>query len=232
MRRKTALIIVGLQNDYLPGGVVAVPEGDEVIPIINGLMGHADFIVATQEWHPLRHISFFTSHPGKADGDLLVVDGMSVRLTAPHCVQNTFGARLAGGLEKTLIHRIFRTGRDAKVPSESAFYDARRMHVSGLDDYLKGHGVRSIIVTGMPTEGAVKATALTGIDLGYQAALVCDACRGLDRVPGDVESALANIERGGVAIRWATAYGVDRTPRLAHNTNLSPGLGIGSTEEG
>lgn len=118
-----ALIVIDVQNDFLPGGALPVADGDEVIPIINRLMDDFEIIVATQDWHPADHASFFTSHEGKASFDEIQLDGLNQTLWPPHCVQDTLGAEFSNELRIDRFTRVFRKGTDRKIDSYSGFYD-------------------------------------------------------------------------------------------------------------
>ena len=195
-----ALVIVDVQNDFCPGGSLAVPEGDRVVPIINGLMPRFDLVVAAQDWHPADHGSFAANHPGRKPGEVIELDGLEQLLWPVHCVQGTAGAELHPELNRAGITRVFQKGIDRNVDSYSGFFDNGRRQATGLGDYLRQQGVTDVCVCGLATDYCVKATALDALELGFATCLVEDACRGVDLSPGDVERAIAHMAEAGVRV--------------------------------
>src|SRR3954464_12124852 len=155
-----ALIIVDLQIDFCPGGALPVPQGDLVIPIINRLQEKFELIIATQDWHPANHGSFAANHPGCRIGEMIDLNGLPQILWPMHCVQNTAGAEFAPTLETDRIERIFQKGTDPAIDSYSGFFDNGHRKATGLGDYLKQRGVKSIYIAGLATDYCVKFTAL------------------------------------------------------------------------
>ena len=143
----SALILVDLQNDFCPGGSLAVKEGDQVVPVVNELQKLFGLIVATKDWHPPGHASFETLWP-------------------PHCVQGTAGAEFVAGLDTSRVARVFLKGTDSEIDSYSGFFDNEHRRAPGLDDYLKGRGVTEVFVVGLATDYCVKFTALDARQLG------------------------------------------------------------------
>ncbi|HVA50312.1 MAG TPA: bifunctional nicotinamidase/pyrazinamidase [Pirellulales bacterium] len=195
----TALLLVDLQNDFLPGGALPVPDGDAILPVANRLQAHFDLVIATQDWHPPNHVSFAASHPGKRVGDAIEMDGTEQRLWPVHCVQNTHGAALAGALDTRRIAHVVQKGTDPSVDSYSGFFDFRGRATS-LADYLRQRGAYSIYLVGLATDYCVKATALDARRLGLGVVLVADGCRGVDAATGDVGRALDDMANAGVLI--------------------------------
>jgi nicotinamidase/pyrazinamidase len=195
-----ALILVDLQNDFLPGGALAVPRGDEVLPVANRLMPRFAIIFATQDWHPASHVSFAANHPGRRPGDVIDADGIPQVLWPVHCVQNTRGAELAETLDCRRITGRIRKGTDPRVDSYSGFFDNGRRHATQLHDELQSRGVDHVYLLGLATDYCVKHTALDARELGYRVSLVTDGCRGVDLKPGDVQAALAEMQRAGVEL--------------------------------
>lgn len=195
-----ALVMVGLQRDFLPGGAMPVPRGDAVIPLANRLQGRFKFVVATQEWHPLNHASFAANHSGKAPGDEVKIKGTKRILRPSYCVQNTEGAKLAPDLQLARVNRIFTTGTEPEVDSYSAFFDQGHLKATGLGTYLKAKKVREVYVLGLATEHAVKFTALDARMLGFKVFVIEDACRGMDRKPGDAAAAVDEMKKSGIKI--------------------------------
>ena len=195
-----ALILVDLQNDFCPGGALAVPEGDEVIPVVNRLLPHFELVLATQDWHPADHGSFAAMHEGKKPGDLIELAGMSQVLWPVHCVQNTPGAALHANLNRQPIAKVFRKGTDRTIDSYSGFFDNARRKATGLGDYLKAQAVRELYICGLATDYCVKFTVLDAVDLGWKTHLVEDACRGIDLRAGDVQRAIEQMKAKGVDV--------------------------------
>lgn len=195
-----ALILVDLQNDFLPGGALGVPEGDAVIPVANRVQEMFDLIVATQDWHPDTHGSFATNHPNRKPGELHELGGLPQVLWPVHCVQNTGGAAFAPGLQTKRITRIFPKGTDPDIDSYSGFFDNGRKKATGLGDYLKGLGTTDVYVLGLATDYCVKATALDAQQLGFQTHVILDGCRDVNLQPGDVDRAIAELRQAGVNI--------------------------------
>jgi nicotinamidase/pyrazinamidase len=193
---KRALIIIDVQNDFLPGGSLAVPQGDQIIPIINGLMDHFDLILATQDWHPPDHGSFASQH-NKQPGDQILLKGIPQTLWPDHCIQGTPGARLSPLLHLDRISHIFRKGVDRYVDSYSAFYDMARLRSTGLTPYLHTHSITHLYITGLATDYCVKYSVLDALLDGFRTYLVTDACRGINLHPRDVEMALEEMRAAG-----------------------------------
>jgi nicotinamidase/pyrazinamidase len=195
-----ALILVDIQNDFLPGGALAVPRGDEVIPVANRLQTRFDLLVATQDWHPARHGSFASRHPGRKPGELAELGGLPQVLWPDHCVQGSSGAAFAPGLEMNRVETIFRKGTDPGIDSYSGFFDNGHRKSTGLGDYLKGRGADEIYLLGLATDYCVKFTALDARQLGFRTFLVEDGSRGVELQPGDVARAIEEMREAGVRI--------------------------------
>jgi len=195
-----ALILVDIQNDFLPGGALGVPCGDEVIPAANELIESADIVVATQDWHPRDHGSFAGNHEGSSPGDLVSLAGLEQRLWPDHCIQGTPGAEFASGLNTDAIEAIFRKGTSRDIDSYSGFFDNGHRKSTGLAGYLCEREVTGVTICGLATDYCVKFTALDSIAAGFETTLVPAACRGVDLTPGDVDRAIAAMEAAGVKI--------------------------------
>lgn len=193
----TALIIVDVQNDFCPGGALAVAGGDLVVPVINAMLPRFDVVVATQDWHPRDHASFAANHSGTQVGQVIELGGLAQVLWPPHCVQNTVGADLRADLDMSGLDGLFKKGTDPLVDSYSGFFDNGRRHATGLGDYLKGRGVTSVFVCGLATDYCVKWTALDALSLGFVTTVVSDACRGVELQSGDSARALAEVQATG-----------------------------------
>ncbi len=196
-----ALILENMQNDLLPGGAVAVPHGDKVIPILNRLMDHFDLVIATKTWHPRGHVSFASAHPGKSPGDVIEVDGSPQILWVDHCVQHTAGAELADALNAARIDYVLYKGMDPSVGSYSSFFDNNRRNPTGLAEYLVDNLVRELFICGVATEYAVRHTTIDACRMDFATYLIQDACRGLELHTGDIQQALEDtVEAGAVPI--------------------------------
>jgi nicotinamidase/pyrazinamidase len=194
------LILVDIQNDFLPGGALAVPEGDVIVPIVNRLLPGFDLVVATQDWHPADHGSFAANHAGKNAFETIDLNGLSQTLWPVHCVQNTGGACFAPGLDTRHVARVFPKGTDARVDSYSGFFDNGRRSSTGMAEWLKERGARDLWVCGLATDFCVKFTALDAIAEGFRVHLITDACRGIDLPSGNVAAALAEMQAAGVRL--------------------------------
>ncbi len=195
-----ALILVDLQNDFLPAGALPVPEGDQVIPLANQIQPRFDLVVATQDWHPSNHASFAASHSGKVPGDMIDLNGLQQTLWPVHCVQNTIGSAFATNLDISRVRKVFRKGMDREIDSYSGFFDNGHRKSTGLDFYLKQAGVTETFVLGLATDYCVKFTALDALELGFATYVLVDACRGIDLQTGDVATALHDMATAGVQI--------------------------------
>jgi nicotinamidase/pyrazinamidase len=199
-----ALILVDIQNDFLPGGALAVPDGDAIISMANRLQAAFPLVVATQDWHPANHGSFAANHPGKKVFEHIQLDGLPQTLWPAHCVQGTFGAELAPGLQRERIAKIFRKGTDAGIDSYSGLFDNGHRKSTGLGEWLKAMGVREVFVCGLATDYCVKNTALDAAQLGFKTHFIEDASRGVNLRPDDVKNAIAEMNRAGIATVQST----------------------------
>jgi nicotinamidase/pyrazinamidase len=195
-----AIVLVDIQNDFLPDGALAVPNGDEIIPIVNRLQGQFDVVVMTQDWHPSNHGSFATNHPGLRPYDVVDLHGLQQVLWPTHCVQGSPGAEFSIHLDISHVDRIFQKGSDPTVDSYSGFFDNGRRKATGLGDYLKEKGITEVYVCGLATDYCVKYTALDSISLGFKTFLIEDASRGVNIYPNDVKNAVAEMKMAGVGI--------------------------------
>jgi len=175
-----ALIIVDVQNDFLPGGALAVPAGHEVIPAINHVQADYDLVVATQDWHPADHGSFASNHPGAQSFETVDLIGIPQVLWPDHCVQGTKGSKINNRLDQKRIAAIFRKGMDAMVDSYSGFFDNWRLHSTGLENYLRGKGIVEVSVCGLAADYCVFFTARDAIDLGFKTEILTFATRPID----------------------------------------------------
>ena len=199
---KQALILVDIQSDFLPGGALAVPQADAILPTVRQLMEQYKTVVATQDWHPSTHESFAANHPGHKPGDVIDLYGLKQVLWPVHCVENTPGAQLSQALSMHAgrLRKIFRKGTDSKVDSYSGFFDNGRRNSTGMGEWLKAQGVEGVTIVGLATDYCVKFTALDAVQLGFQTTVVSDACRAVNLQEGDDERAFNEMRAAGVQV--------------------------------
>jgi len=195
-----ALIIVDLQNDFLPGGALPVPHGDEVIPVANELQRRFDLVVATKDWHPPNHGSFAANHPGKEPGDRIMLDGIEQILWPVHCVQNTHGAEFAAAFDTSRIAHVFHKGINPQIDSYSTFFDNAHRRHTGLAHYLEKHEIKNIYLMGLALDYCVKYSALDARQLGFDTHVILDGCRGIDLHAGDIDRALDEMKCAGAVL--------------------------------
>ncbi len=196
-----ALILVDIQNDFLPGGALAVAGGDEIVSSANRLMEGFGIVVATQDWHPPDHGSFAANHPGKEVYESIDLHGLPQTLWPVHCVRDTHGAEFAPGLDVRRITRVFQKGTRLEVDSYSGFHDNGHRHSTGMADWLREQGVTQLTVCGLATDYCVKFTALDAVSEGFQVILALAACRGVNLMAGDVDKAVGEMRGAGVDIQ-------------------------------
>jgi len=194
-----ALILVDLQNDFLPGGALAVADGDAVVPIANRLQAAFPLVVATQDWHPANHQSFAANHPGKKVFEQTELHGLRQTLWPAHCVQGTWGAELAPGLQLERIAKIFPKGACVEIDSYSGLFDNGHRKSTGMGEWLKAASVTEIFVCGLATDYCVKYTALDAVQMGFKTHFIKDASRGVNLQPDDVRNAIAEMKRAGIS---------------------------------
>jgi nicotinamidase/pyrazinamidase len=193
----SALIVVDVQNCFLPGGSLAVKDGDKVIPVINSLAKGFENVVMTQDWHTPGHISFASSHPGKKPFEVVRLPYGDQVLWPDHCVQGTESAELSKDLRITNAQIIIRKGFHKEVDSYSAFLEADKKTNTGLASYLKERGITTIFVTGLATDFCVAWSAIDGRRAGLNVYVVEDACRGID-TQGSLAKAWLDMDKAGV----------------------------------
>jgi len=176
-----ALLIIDVQNDFIPGGSLAVPGGEEIVPVINGLMDRFELVVATQDWHPKDHISFASNHQGKKPFEQIVHLGLDQILWPDHCVQGTPGAGFHPELNVNPIEAIIRKGMDPGIDSYSGFYDNGHKKSTGLTGYLKEKGSPVLYCCGLAADVCVYFTIKDALKAGFQVKLIADATRALDK---------------------------------------------------
>lgn len=202
-----ALILVDLQNDFCPGGALAVARGDETIAVANRILPHFGVVAATQDWHPANHRSFAANHPGKHPGEMIDLNGLMQVLWPVHCVQDTKGAELRADLDRARITEVIQKGTDPAIDSYSGFFDNGKRKATGLAEWLRARWIQQVYVMGLATDYCVRATALDARTLGFDVWVVQDGCRAVDLKPGDGERALAELRGAGCAIVESGAIG-------------------------
>ncbi len=175
-----ALIVIDIQNDFCPGGALAVANGDAIIPRVNALMDEFSAVVLTQDWHPKGHSSFASSHSGKVPFESVTMAYGEQTLWPDHCVQGSDGAAFHPGLRTDPADLVIRKGFRPAIDSYSAFFENDRTTPTGLDGYLRSRGISSVTFVGLATDYCVAYSALDAARLGYRATVLLGACRGID----------------------------------------------------
>ena len=195
------LLVIDLQNDFLPGGPLGVTGGDELVPLVNELLPHYQLVIATQDWHPADHGSFAENHPDHQIGDEIELSGLPQTLWPTHCVQGSTGAELAPGLDTHHIDTVFRKGSDREIDSYSGFHDNGKRNSTGLAEYLRKKEVTELHVCGIATDYCVKFSVLDALHEDFTTTVLVDACRGVNLQPGDIDAALLEMKTAGATIR-------------------------------
>jgi nicotinamidase/pyrazinamidase len=190
-----ALILVDIQNDFMPGGPLAVPLGDEIIPLVNELQNSFSLIVATQDWHPRNHKSFASNHQGKSTFERIMLHGLEQVLWPDHCIQGTVGAQIHASLNVNRVEGIFRKGMDPEIDSYSAFYDNGYKKSTGLAGYLRERKVKKVYVCGLAADYCVYYTAKDSLKENFETYIIEDAARAID--PNGFVKAKKNILASG-----------------------------------
>jgi len=195
-----ALVLVDIQYDFLPGGALGVPRGDEVLAVASRLIPEFEIVVATQDWHPPGHSSFASSHPARRLYETIEVDGLPQTLWPDHCVQHTHGAELSSDLPLDRIIRVFPKGTNPRIDSYSGFFDNGKRKATGMGDWLREHGVSELSIIGLATDYCVCATAIDAAELGFKTYVILEGCRGVEVQPGDCDRAVAEMRAAGVLV--------------------------------
>ena len=199
-----ALLLVDIQNDFVPGGALAVPDGDSVIPVANHLMTRFTHVIASQDWHPANHQSFATQHPGYQVGETVPLNGESQILWPTHCVQQTRGAALCRTLDTGHITHIITKGTNPEIDSYSAFFDNGHSQETGLHAYLQSLSVESLTILGLATDYCVKYTVLDALALAYRVVVVLDGIRAVNLRNEDGDLALREMSNAGAILMEST----------------------------
>ncbi|MBC7132919.1 MAG: bifunctional nicotinamidase/pyrazinamidase [Roseovarius sp.] len=196
---KTALLVIDLQRDFCPGGALAVPEGDAIVPGVNALMHDFAEVVLTQDWHPAGHSSFASAHPGKAPFDTVAMDYGPQVLWPDHCVQGSAGAAFHPDLDTTRANLVIRKGSNPAIDSYSAFFENDRTTPTGLHGYLGERGITDLVLVGLALDFCVQYSALDAARLGYRVRVRRDLTRAID-LDGSCAAAQAAMRAAGVAL--------------------------------
>lgn len=195
-----ALLVVDLENDFMPGGALGVDDGDATVEVANQIMPRFELVIATQDWHPADHGSFASAHPGRVPGDMVILGGVEQVLWPDHCVQSSVGASFHSALDVAAFDHVVRKGTDPGIDSYSAFYDNGHRIATGLHPLLADAGVSRIIVMGLATDYCVKFTVLDGLQLGYDVAVYAPGCRAVALQEGDEHRAYEAMISAGARI--------------------------------
>jgi nicotinamidase/pyrazinamidase len=199
-----ALLLIDIQTDFLPGGRLAVPEGDAIIPLVNDLQPHFDLVVATQDWHPAGHQSFASSHAGRQVFEQIDLHGLPQTLWPDHCEQGRPGAELVPTLHLEAVEAIFRKGTSVDIDSYSAFFDNGHRKSTGLADYLRGRGVTQVYLAGLAADYCVYYSALDALAEHFDTTVIIDATRAISAE--GLAAAQADLQAKGGKLRTAAEF--------------------------
>ncbi|MGS1094906.1 bifunctional nicotinamidase/pyrazinamidase [Aquamicrobium terrae] len=194
-----ALVVIDLQNDFCPGGTLAVAGGDEIVPLVNEMIRQSEHVILTQDWHPAGHSSFASSHPGHQPFQTVTMPYGEQTLWPDHCIQGSRGADFHHGLAWTKAELVIRKGFRPAIDSYSAFYENDRTTPTGLAGYLRERGIGAITLAGLATDFCVAYSALDAVRLGFSVTVRLDACRGID-LGGSLDAMTARMREAGVAL--------------------------------
>jgi len=194
-----ALLVIDVQNDFCPGGLLAVADGDQVVPVINKMMGAFDLVVATQDWHPAGHLSFASAHPDRSVFDMVQMPYGDQVLWPDHCVQGSDGAQFHPDLNADPAALIIRKGMNPAIDSYSAFFENDRKTATGLHGFLQSQGVDQVTIVGLATDYCVNYSAQDAATLGYRVRVDLSACRAID-LNGSLQAALDDMAGLGVEV--------------------------------
>lgn len=194
--RRDVLVVIDVQNDFCPGGALAVPDGDAVVPLINRLAGRFAHVLMTQDWHPAGHASFASSHPGRAPFETIELAYGRQTLWPDHCVQQSPGAAFHPDLDLPQAELIIRKGYDPAIDSYSAFFENDRKTATGLTGYLRSRGLERLFLAGLATDFCVGFSAVDAAREGFEVMVIEDACRAID-LEGSLAAAKARMLEAG-----------------------------------
>lgn len=194
-----ALIVVDVQNDFCPGGALAVKDGDQILPTVNRLIEQNETVILTQDWHPAGHSSFASSHPGRSAFEMIEMDYGPQTLWPDHCVQGSHGAAFHAGLQWQRAELVIRKGFRHNIDSYSTFFENDHKTPTGLAGYLRERDIRSLTLVGLATDYCVAFSALDAIAQGFQVRVRLDACRAID-LNGSLDLMLDRMRLHGVEL--------------------------------
>ncbi|MFN3765220.1 MAG: bifunctional nicotinamidase/pyrazinamidase [Aliihoeflea sp.] len=194
-----ALIVIDLQNDFCPGGALAVEDGDAIVPIVNRMIEATPHVILTQDWHPGGHSSFASRHEGKAPFETVEMDYGTQTLWPDHCVQGTRGAAFHPDLDWTRAELVLRKGFRPAIDSYSAFFENDRATPTGLGGYLRERGIRKLTLVGLATDFCVAYSALDAVKLGFSVTVALEACRAID-LGGSLAAMTDEMKSAGVVL--------------------------------
>ncbi|WP_024587438.1 bifunctional nicotinamidase/pyrazinamidase [Aliihoeflea sp. 2WW] len=194
-----ALIVIDVQNDFCPGGALAVEDGDAIVPVVNRMIQAAPHVILTQDWHPAGHSSFASRHAGKAPFETVEMEYGPQTLWPDHCVQGTKGAAFHPDLDWTRAELVVRKGFRPAIDSYSAFFENDRPTPTGLGGYLKERGIRNLTLVGLATDFCVAYSALDAARLGFSVTVALEACRAID-LGGSLAAMKAEMQKAGVVL--------------------------------
>jgi len=197
LRSTDALLVIDVQNDFCPGGALAVAGGDEIVPVVNALAERFEHVLLTQDWHPARHISFASEHAGRKPFETITVEYGAQTLWPDHCLQHSRGAELHVALDVPRAELVLRKGFHRGIDSYSAFLENDHRMPTGLAGYLRERGIARLFVCGLAYDYCVRFSAIDGMELGFECIVVEDACRAVN-LPGSVEQTNADFAKVGV----------------------------------
>ena len=194
-----ALIVIDQQNDFCPGGALAVPEGDQIVQRINALMPEFDAVILTQDWHPAGHSSFASSHDGKSPYDVIDMPYGPQVLWPDHCIQGSMGAKFHMELQQDRADLTIRKGYNPAIDSYSAFFENDHKTATGLEGYLRTRGIAELTMVGLALDFCVNFSAVDAANLGFDVTVRRDLCRAID-LDGSLAAALEGMEKAGVML--------------------------------
>jgi len=194
------LLLIDIQNDFCPGGALAVAGGDEIVPVVNGLAARFAHVALTQDWHPAGHRSFASAHSGRSPYESVAFPYGMQTLWPDHCVQGTPGADFHPALQVTRAELVIRKGFRSEIDSYSAFYENDRRAPTGLAGYLRERGFARVVLCGLATDFCVAYSAIDARRLGFETVVLLDACRGID-LGGSLAAALTSMREAGVVLK-------------------------------
>ncbi len=196
-----ALILVDIQNDFLPGGALEVKDGDEILPFVNGIVNDFDLVVATQDWHPKDHGSFASNHSGKKIGEVIKLGDLDQILWPDHCIQHSEGAEFSRNLDLHRVQMIFHKGTDPKIDSYSGLFDNGHLKSTGLGEYLVDQNVDEVTCVGLAADYCLKFTALDAVKkFGFKTHVPVKGTRAVNMDPGDFDKAMKELKEEGVIV--------------------------------